>query len=369
MKVKILFIASEFSSGMIPFAAKIITSLYKNEFFDIYAIIVNSGNKSYKKLVNEINKKHVIQIEYPKSKLLKLVYKFYPYHIIKEIKNVDRKIKPDIIHLLTGDFTLAPYILTHKVDRRWYYTVHDLHPHETNSPNISHFLLHKYIVWGYKTLRDKIQNLTTSSISQFDELKNIYPRKNIGFTHFPSLLTKEMQNGNIKVPELKGIYDYILFFGTVDTYKGVDLLIRAYNESEKLQKMNLVIAGKGNDYSEVINGNKNIIRINRFIDDAEIKDLFEKSAFVVYPYKSATMSGVLSIAYYFKKRVLLSSIPFFCDNASSDSCFFDTGSIDDLQRKAEELSASNLTTDNNSYEEIYSENSLIEDYYKLYFDP
>lgn len=368
MKTKILFIASEFAPGMIPFASKIITTLNCDKHFDVYAIAVTSGKKTYNEILKNFDNTHLMQIEYPQSKILKLIYKLYPFSIIRGINKVVKKQQPDVIHLLTGDFTLAPYILTHRVNNKWYYTVHDLHPHEVKSTSLFYTLLHKYIVWSYKTLRDKIDNLTTSSQSQAKELKDIYPNKHIAFTHFPSLITQQIQEGNKKVIELLNENNYILFFGTVDEYKGVDLLIHAYINSKSLNGIKLVIAGKGLTFGNVVNRNKNIIRINRFIDDSEVKDLFSKALFVVYPYRSATMSGVLSIAYYFKKRVLLSKIPFFLENATSISSFFEANNELDLQKQMELMTNQNVIDESYKacYESIYSDKVLISDYIKLY---
>ena len=368
MKIKLLFIASEFASGMIPFAANIINTLSKDNHFEVYALVVNSGRQSYENVLQDLDEKHLFQIEYPKNKIIKLVYKFYPFSIVHAITELDKKIQPDIIHLLTGDFTLAPYFLFHKITGKWYYTVHDLHPHEVSYNGIAQTMLQKYIEWGYKILRNRIKNLTTSSQAQYNELKNIYPDKHIGFTHFPSLITRQIQQGNKQVVELDGEQNYILFFGRVDEYKGVDLLIKAYVNSERLQDHKLVIAGKGLDFSNLIKGNANIIRINRFVDDLEIRDLFCKSLFVVYPYRSATMSGVLSIAYYFKKTVLLSSIPFFIENKTLSSVFFECCNIDDLKDKMESMLSRDTVNDisENYYEAIYSEKILIGDYKSLY---
>lgn len=369
MKKRILFVASEFASGMIPFAAKILMTLAKDKKFNVYAIVVNSGGKSFKNILSDFPQDHLISIEYPQNKVLKLLYKFYPYPIINAVNKFKKQYNPDVIHLLTGDFTLAPYFLVSQIrNKLFYYTVHDLYPHEVKSTNLFNKILHKYIVWGYKLLRDNIYNLTTSSKAQFYELKSLYPNKHISFTHFPSLLTDQIQNGKTQVIELLNEDNYILFFGTVDEYKGVDLLIKAYTNSSQFKHVKLVIAGKGLSYEELICGNSNIIRINRFIDDSEVKDLFTKATYVVYPYRSATMSGVLSLAYYFKKRVLLSSIPFFMDNATKLSFFFESMNIFDLQAKMEDLIIQNEDKNraDGCYESIYSDEVLILDYINLY---
>lgn len=368
MKIKILFVASEYSSGMIPFAGTIIKMLNEDEHFEVYALVVNSGNNTYKRVLKGLDKTHLFQIEYPKNKIKKLIYKFYPVSIIQALKEMGRRIKPDIIHLLTGDFGFAPYLLLHKPSNKFYYTVHDLNPHKLKSNSLTAKLLRRYIDWGYRLLRNRINNLTTSSQMQYEELKNIYPNKHISFTHFPTLVTKEIQEGDKQVPELKNEKDYILFWGAVNVYKGVDLLIMAYLNSEKLKYRKLVIAGIGLDYSDLIKEDKNIIRINRFLDDAEIKDLFGKAMFVVYPYRAATMSGVLSVAYYFKKRVLLSNVPFFIDNKTVASTFFECGDTKSLQTQMELLVTGKEVKEGlgECYEEIYSSRTLVEDYCKLY---
>lgn len=58
-------------------------------------------------------------------------------------------------------------------------------------------------------------------------------------------------------------------------------------------------------------GEINVIMINRYIKDTEIRYMYEQAACVVYPYISATQSGVLSLAFYFRTPTLTSDVPFF----------------------------------------------------------
>lgn len=111
-----------------------------------------------------------------------------------------------------------------------------------------------------------------------------------------------------------------------------------------------------------------IIRINRFIDDCELKSLFECASLVVYPYLSATMSGVLSLAYYFKKSVLLSDIPFFRENGTSACTFFKSGDKRDLTEKLNCLmiGKNKRRNGNNGYDKIYSSKILSDAYYDFY---
>ena len=69
---------------MIPYTSSVINALSKSNEFEIYAVVVNSGKRSYRNYLKEVE--HIEYIEYPRSKLLKLIYKIYPARIIDTIK-------------------------------------------------------------------------------------------------------------------------------------------------------------------------------------------------------------------------------------------------------------------------------------------
>lgn len=70
-----------------------------------------------------------------------------------------------------------------------------------------------------------------------------------------------------------------------------------------------MIAGSGEVYFP-IQKYENIILINRYIKDEEIAWLFNHAKLTVYPYISATQSGVLSVSCYFGKPIIASDVPF-----------------------------------------------------------
>ena len=49
---------------------------------------------------------------------------------------------------------------------------------------------------------------------------------------------------------------------------------------------------------------KNVEIINRFIDDSELKELFQKASFTLLPYNSATQSGVTILSYSYATPVI-----------------------------------------------------------------
>jgi len=356
---KILFVASECAPGMVPFASTIINSLSSLDEYSVYAVLANNAKQVYK---NTIDKKvNATFIDSPACKFEKLVSKFYPFRLVEAIKQVAEQNNIKKIHLLTGDFSLYQFVKRNLDSYEFYYTVHDLHQHESNTMSFWGRLLHKYVIYANKGLRDKISNLTTSSQAQYEELKQIYSYKNIEFTHFPSLVTPAIKNGQKKVKELEGKSDYILFFGAVDEYKGVDILADSFCKLS-LPNKHLIIAGRGHTK---LPKNKQIIRINRFIDDEEVKDLFSKARLIVYPYRSATMSGVLSIAFYFQKEVLATNIPFFKQYENPGVHFFSHEINNDLLNQLLEVLNSQREICN-FYDIFYNNVDLIKDYKRFY---
>ena len=111
-------------------------------------------------------------------------------------------------------------------------------------------------------------------------------------------------------------YRYLLFFGVVRTYKGLDLLVEAFADG-RLPKypLRLLVAGEfyegKEEYLKAIKSlgleNKVIIR-DEFIPDDQVKDYFNAADIVVQPYKSATQSGVTQIAYHFEKPMLVTDV-------------------------------------------------------------
>ena len=363
-KIKVLIVAADPAAGMIPFVVTIANILADDDRFEVHALVVDKEEMSYSdKFCKNVRVKAVSK---PDSSLGKLLFKIYPVKLFNLLEGLICEIKPEIVHFMVGEYVFANHIKNVKPESSLCLTVHDLHPHERNKQSIKDDLIYKEIIHkGYKKCESFIPTLTTSSLSQYKELKELYPSKNIIFTHFPSLVTEQIKHGRAEVKELLGIEKYILFFGSVDKYKGVDLLISAFCSLKNNCGMKLVIAGKGQDYDT--SDNKDIIRLNRFIEDEEVGDLFRRASFVVYPYISATMSGVLSIAYYFRKCVLLSDVQFFKDNAVPSCTFFNTGDRDDLMEKMQMMLDSNdCELTENYYSRMYSSEIISEDYFNLY---
>jgi len=120
-------------------------------------------------------------------------------------------------------------------------------------------------------------------------------------------------NKSRKVLNLDLSAKYILFFGFIRKYKGLDLLLDAFADLRiKKKGIKLIIAGefyeKKSMYLNKINNLKlssSVLIFDQYIDNSQVAHYFCSSNLVVQPYLSATQSGVSMIAFHFLKPVLV----------------------------------------------------------------
>lgn len=98
--------------------------------------------------------------------------------------------------------------------------------------------------------------------------------------------------------------DVLLFFGFVRPYKGLDVLVEAMPQVRAARPVTLVVAGEFYQPVEPIRarvaalGLADAVRVlDRYVPDEEVGDLVAAADAVVLPYRSATQSGVVLVAY------------------------------------------------------------------------
>ncbi|MBE6309978.1 MAG: glycosyltransferase [Bacteroidales bacterium] len=361
---RILYIVSEDAPGMRPYAATIL----KSQLNDMSHIVIVVRSEKSKASYSSLPQQNITYVSYPQGKIAKLLWHFYPKKLVDTIKNIVTRCDIDLIYTLAGEISLAYVIGQIQRKVKVLHTVHDANEHDMKHSSITSYLKHKILVaYPNKLICSKVQNLISNSKTQVATLESRFPQKKVYYVPFPTLVSESIKKGDKIVPELDGIDQYILFFGNVNLYKGVHLLHSLYvNHKGEFNGRKLVIAGLGDNY---YNGNSDsdIIRLNRFIDDSEVKDLFEKASLVVYPYISATQSGVLSIASYFAKKMVVSDVPFFVSIAEGQKGIRVVDVQDELKflNKIKEM----LTSTESSkelYEEVYELSQLSRMLPKIY---
>lgn len=112
--------------------------------------------------------------------------------------------------------------------------------------------------------------------------------------------------------------DYVLFFGFIRDYKGLDLLLEAWallKSQGKTAGKKLLVGGEyyGNKekYDTLIRSlglTEDIIVHDRYIDENQVRNYFGAADLVVQPYKSATQSGVTQVAYHFGTPMVVTNV-------------------------------------------------------------
>ncbi len=355
----ILFLATEYDApGMRPYSRQIINTLWQAG--DHVLIVTRDG--ADKTAFPDVPANHITWIDYPTSLAGKATFRFYPKQVLKAIDEIIETESISLIYSLTEELILADHI--NRLQRRvpMLYTVHDATFHDYKSLSPVRWLKDRLIIARPQRLMLKrAHQQVTNSHEQREYVIQRYPYHKIYYAPFPTLVNGTIAHGGEQVEELKGVSGpYILFFGLLHLYKGVHLLYQAYLDHPELQSLPLVIAGSKDIYFKRRVMEPGVTFINRYIDDNEVADLFSRAAVVVYPYTSATQSGVTSIASYFGKPMVLSDLPFFkqiCPEGEEGVEFFTSGDVDALADAiARSMGASASTL--GLYQRLYSPEAL-----------
>ena len=188
--------------------------------------------------------------------------------------------------------------------------VHNMIPHE---PSLLDKLFAPFYVRstdGFVALSDSV----VQDINHFD--KNNKPKTSYPhpiYDHYGDPMTKQEA---CQALNLDPNNQYMLFFGLVRAYKGLDLLLDAFGQvKDRLPNLQLIIAGEfyedEDKYRTQIANNQltdSVIIRNEFIADADLRKYFGAADLIVQPYKSATQSGVTQVAFHFEKPMLVTNV-------------------------------------------------------------
>lgn len=328
----ILFLATEYDApGMRPYARNIINTTWQPGDHVLIVSRYGADNEAFPTIPAD----SITWIDYPVGKVAKALFRFRPSSVLRAINSLVENEDINLIYSLTEEIILADSIRSLQRRVPVLYTVHDATFHDYKVANPLRWLKNRLIIARPQRLMlARTVNQVTNSREQQDYILQRFPYHKVHYAPFPTLVNEAIARGGKQVEELKDVADgYILFFGTLHLYKGVHLLYDAYLSHPELQQRPLVIAGSQDVYFPRREGDeRGVTFINRFIDDSELADLYSRAAVVVYPYISATQSGVTSIASYYGKPMVVSDLPFFKETcADCDGIeFFPNGDRDAL---------------------------------------
>ena len=168
----------------------------------------------------------------------------------------------------------------------------------------------KYLNKRFERHMDAFTTLSSAVATSF---KLVSEKPVWGMSHpIPlGLAEKKTKKQGCEILKLNPAAKYILFFGLIRSYKGLDLLIEAMRQHKDKQ---LLIVGECYEneqkYISLIHSlklKKQIHFLNRFVTHEEAANYFSIADVLVLPYKTATQSGVVALAYHFETPMLVTN--------------------------------------------------------------
>ncbi len=188
--------------------------------------------------------------------------------------------------------------------------IHNMIPHETN-------ILDKIFPGYFVNAMDGFTTLSQAVIADINKFDHKNKPKSWAphpiYDHYGELIDKA------EARKLLGFDTqgrYVLFFGFIRDYKGLDLLIDAFGDL-RIQDMGIKLVVAGEFYGDpapyldrirTLDISNEVVLCTDYIPDNEVNRYFRACDIVAQPYKSATQSGVTQIAFHFEKPMLVTNV-------------------------------------------------------------
>ncbi len=155
-----------------------------------------------------------------------------------------------------------------------------------------------------KAVMKDLENFTTTKHKKY----LLHPL----YTSFGEKLNKSDAR---KVLGINDDVNLVLFFGLIRKYKGLDMLLDAFNELKDNPNITLLIAGEFYEdkqpYLDLIEKYQiqdQVILHAKFIANEDVKLYFSAADLVALPYRTATQSGVTQVSFHFEVPTLVTNV-------------------------------------------------------------
>jgi glycosyltransferase involved in cell wall biosynthesis len=228
---------------------------------------------------------------------------------------------PDIVHvqylpMLRSRLPLDLWFvqLCRKRGSKIVLTIHDLLPHDTGEAYKQTFRSLYRMVDGVICHSDNIRTRLQAEFSVPEEKIAVIPHGPF-FYDLPATTSEQtLRSYNLEPGRL-----LVLWQGIIFPYKGIDLLLNAWQQVEAVNdNACLLIVGTGApELLEQIRqqishfGLKRVQLHLRFISTEELVALYRAADIVVYPYRAITTSGALATGLALNKTIVASNLPVF----------------------------------------------------------
>lgn len=299
MKITLVALGSRSAGPVYSFQMAQALSIQKNVELQIIISKEVDNITSWEEAFENNHKVSFHKIDTYKHNTQSVIMSFLNPSKIRKLIKLINGYKPDVVYcpfgLMWSSFVF-PFIKNAKIIT----TIHDPHPY-THGYTLSQFLLANVGFWGekYVTGRIVLNNKDADFVAKKHNCKVVV----IPHAAYSYYLPSDYKNK-------EKVSHKIAFLGRIDVYKGVDILVRAFRLL-KTEGVKLLIAGSGlldDETMSIIKSEPNINLQNRYIANEEIPTLMEDVDIVVLPYKNATQSGVIPMAFAFGKTVIATNV-------------------------------------------------------------
>ena len=171
--------------------------------------------------------------------------------------------------------------------------------------------------WVAQRCTDVIVHSCTDS----DLIKTLVPDTRVHFLDYPLLEIPQSQPDREEAQRRLGVSGrVVLFFGYVRAYKGLDILLHALAKVPRELGVSLLVAG---EFYISVDATRRLIQslhladrvriMDRYISEPEWPTLFAATDALVLPYRTASQSMTIALAYGFGKPVIATRVGGFPD--------------------------------------------------------
>jgi len=214
------------------------------------------------------------------------------------------------------------------------WTLHNAAPHEDAFPILSDRLRRSLakqadIVHVHGSMASDLARRNGVS----DERIILVPHPNIA-PAYPNDIDDEAARRYFSIDHNETVF---AFLGAVRSYKGVDMLLRAFAEVHRMQpKTQLILGGRQGKSQEgrYLMPSPGIRQIPHFVDDGIVQYVLRATDYVVLPYKRILTSGAVALALGFGRPVIIPDLPTLLEvvQPGREALVFRTGDHGDLVR-------------------------------------
>lgn len=246
---------------------------------------------------DEVSARSTLNLCYKRKK----PWTYFSIGKLKQIKKFLKRVNPDVVFIFTPhpvNIFIKPYLRIYKL----IYQVHDPLPHSGTG-----FLDRIVLKMQHKTYLPIVNVAVVAGQALKEQILSNYNTINGNKIK----VVKFGITDNILFPNLRCTTDQnidILYFGRIEYYKGLDVLLEALGKIDKFYRC--VLIGKGN-ISKVYKGIKipsNVEIINDYLSEEALAKKIAESKVLVFPYRDATGTSTIGQAFYYGKPVIATDV-------------------------------------------------------------